>query len=133
MEVSNKFLITVITIAACTNLTGCSSKDTVIPPSTTTISNVYNSRVHSSENQSMRLSVNEQLEYSDTNPDGYTLHNMKRPIYNLLPNPTLYMFVNYKLSEIDRSPIPAFMTEFKMYEKEEYALPSEVNINWGEK
>ena len=133
MEVSNKFLITVITIAACTNLTGCSSKDNVIPPSTTTISNVYNSRVHSSENQSMRLSVNEQLEYSDTNPDGYTLHNMKRPIYNLLPNPTLYMFVNYKLSEIDRSPIPAFMTEFKMYEKEEYALPSEVNINWGEK
>jgi len=133
MALSNNFLITVITIAACTNLTGCSSKNDVIPQSTTTISNIYNSRIHSSEGQSMRLAVNEQLEYSDSNPDGYTLHNMKRPVYNILPNPTLYMFVNHKLSEIDRSPIPAFMTEFKMFEKDEYALPSEVNINWGEK
>lgn len=133
MEVSNKFLITAITTAACTNFTGCSSKEAVIPASTTNISNIYNTRVHSPEGQSMRLAVNEPLEYSDSNPDGYTLHKMKRPVYNLLPNPTLYMFVNYKLSEIDRSPIPAFMTEFKMFEKDEYALPSEVNINWSEK
>jgi conjugative transfer region lipoprotein (TIGR03751 family) len=134
MEVSNKFLITVITLAACTNLGGCSSKDNVIPPSTTTISNIYNGRVQStSDSQSLRLAVNEPLEHYNTDPNGYTLHNMKRPTFNLLPNPTLYMFVNHKLSEIDRSPIPAFMTEFKMYERQEYALPSEININWESK
>lgn len=126
-------LITLITIAACTNLTGCSSKENVIPPTDVNISNVYHSRVQTTANQSLRLAVNEQLEFSNSSPDAYTLHNIKKPDFKLLPNPTLYMFVNHKLSEVDRSPIPSFITEFKMFEKDEYALPSEVNINWGSK
>jgi len=128
-------LITATTLAACISVAGCSSKARVIPPTESTISSVYHSRVQStgSNTQNKRLAVNEQLEFSDSSPDAYTLLNIKKPDYKLLPNPTLYMFVNHKLSEVDRSPIPAFITEFKMFERQEYALPSEYNINWGNK
>lgn len=135
MAHNKKYLIALTTLVACSNLTGCSTKSKVIPPTDSTISSVYHSRVQATNNNSknLRLAVNEQLAFSDSSPEAYTLHNLKKPDYKLLPNPTLYMFVNHKLSEVDRSPIPAFMTEFKMYEKDEYALPSEYNINWGSK
>ncbi len=120
---------TLLTIAVCIN--GCSSKGAVIPPSDVKISDVYRNHSSPRNNQSLRLAVNEQLAPSNMDVDAYTLHNIQKPNYHLLPNPTLYMYVNHKLSKIDRSPIPAFLTEFKLYEKDEYALPSEININWG--
>ncbi len=124
-------LITLTITLALTNLAGCSSKDNIIPPSDTNISEVYKNHVTTNSNQSLRLAVNEPLARADMNVDAYQLHGIKRNEYQYLPNPTLYMYVNHKLSEIDRSPIPAFITEFKMYERDEYALPSEVNINFG--
>ena len=116
-------------IAVCIN--GCSSKGSVIPPSDVEISDVYRNHSSANSNQSLRLAVNEQLAPRNMDVDAYTLHNIQRPDYQFLPNPTLYMYVNHKLSKIDRSPIPSFITEFKLYEKDEYALPSEININWG--
>ena len=120
-------------LVALISLTGCSSKENIIPKSDVSIADVYESRTHQTGSRSMRLAVNEPLEHKDIDVNAYTLLNMKPTNYKQLPNPTLYMYVNYRLSEIDRSPIPAFLTEFKLYERDEYALPSEININWGSK
>lgn len=114
-------------------ISACSSKDRIIPTSDKDISEVYHNQTASTSKRPLRLSVNTPLKKSEMSVDAYTLHNIKKTTYQYLPNPTLYMYVNYKLTEIDRSPVPAFITEFKMYEREEYALPSEININWGSK
>ncbi|NQZ49361.1 MAG: hypothetical protein HRT95_03970 [Moritella sp.] len=127
------FLKTIIITAWISLLMGCSSsKESVMPPVETTIKQVYQSHSSASGKQSMRLSVQRPLLSKEINMDAYTLHNTPKPDYQLLPNPTLYMFVASKLSR-DRSPIPAFITEFKMYERDEYALPHEVSINWEQK
>lgn len=115
---------------ALISLTGCSSKENVIPPSDTNISEIYHNQSTANVSRSMRMAVNLALEPSDTPIDAYQLHNMKQTNYVLLPNPTLYMYVNTRITEEDRVPVPAFITEFKMFERDEYALPSEVNINW---
>ncbi len=115
------------------NTFGCSSKEGVIPPSNVNISEVYHQQSAQSAKQAYRMAVNVPLAHQDQPLDAYQLHNMKRTNFQLLPNPTLYMYVNTRLSEVDRAPIPAFITEFKMFNRDEYALPSEVNINWGTK
>nr|PMH64577.1 hypothetical protein BCU62_15350 [Enterovibrio norvegicus] len=52
----------------------------------------------------------------------------ERPQFKKLPNPTLYIYTPPKLSEESRLPIPAWMTEFKMFDRDEYALPGELNL-----
>jgi conjugative transfer region lipoprotein (TIGR03751 family) len=131
----HKQTIQALILTTLISLAGCSSKGSVIPKSDVSIADVYKNRMNKTANRSMRLAVNEPLEHAnvDVDVDAYTLLNMKQTNYKYLPNPTLYMYVNYRLSEVDRSPIPSFLTEFKLYERDEYALPSEININWGSK
>jgi conjugative transfer region lipoprotein (TIGR03751 family) len=114
-----------------TSVLGCSSKEAIIPQSEVNIADVYNQQTMTNKGRSVRMAVNVPLAHQDQPIDAYQLHNMKRTNFMLLPNPTLYMYVNTKLSAVDRAPIPAFLTEFKMFERDEYALPSEININWG--
>ena len=115
------------------NTLGCSSKKAIIPHSDVSISDVYHQQNVATNKQSLRMAVNVPLLHKDQPIDAYQLHNKKRTSYKMLPNPTLYMYVNTRLSEADRAPIPAFITEFKMFDRDEYALPSEININWGTK
>lgn len=129
----HKQTIQTLILTTLISLAGCSSKGSVIPKSDVSIADVYKNRMNKTANRSMRLAVNEPLEHANIDVDAYTLLNMKQTNYKYLPNPTLYMYVNYRLSEVDRSPIPSFLTEFKLYERDEYALPSEININWGSK
>jgi conjugative transfer region lipoprotein (TIGR03751 family) len=131
----HKQTIQALILTTLISLAGCSSKGSVIPKSDVSIADVYKNRMNKTANRSMRLAVNEPLEHAnvDVDVDAYTLLNMKQTNYKYLPNPTLYMYVNYRLSEVDRSPIPSFLTEFKLYERDEYALPNEININWGSK
>jgi conjugative transfer region lipoprotein (TIGR03751 family) len=129
----HKQTIQALILTTLISLAGCSSKGSVIPKSDVSIADVYKNRMNKTANRSMRLAVNEPLEHANVDVDAYTLLNMKQTNYKYLPNPTLYMYVNYRLSEVDRSPIPSFLTEFKLYERDEYALPSEININWGSK
>jgi conjugative transfer region lipoprotein (TIGR03751 family) len=129
----HKQTIQTLILTTLISLAGCSSKGSVIPKSDVSIADVYKNRMNKTANRSMRLAVNEPLEHANVDVDAYTLLNMKQTNYKYLPNPTLYMYVNYRLSEVDRSPIPSFLTEFKLYERDEYALPSEININWGSK
>ncbi len=46
--------------------------------------------------------------------------------FKRLPNPTLYMFVNAHLSTSAQVPIPAYLTEFQMWDRDHYALPGEI-------
>lgn len=57
----------------------------------------------------------------------YTLNNTVKTNFETLPNPTMYIYFPPSLSKGDRIPKPGWMSEFKMYEKDEYALPGEVN------
>ena len=45
--------------------------------------------------------------------------------FSRLANPTLHMYVYPHLTEIDRIPIPGYMTSFPMYQTVEMALPGE--------
>lgn len=68
---------------------------------------------------------------SESSIDPYVLHNTPRTHYRMLDNPTMYLFVNTHISTEYRIPVPAYITEFKLLERDEYALPSESNLtNW---
>ncbi|MCG9576703.1 hypothetical protein L1D14_10680 [Vibrio tubiashii] len=71
-------------------------------------------------------------DYERSEVDVYTLHNSPRVNFQMLDNPTIYMYVPPKLSQRDRVPIPGYFTEFKLMERDEYALPGERNLSNGE-
>lgn len=54
--------------------------------------------------------------------------DVNKPAFKKLPNPTLYIYFPARLSEKDRLPIPAWMTEFNMYDRDEYAQHGEVSL-----
>lgn len=64
--------------------------------------------------------------------DVYTLHNSPKVPFQLLDNPTIYFYVPPKLSKTERVPIPGYFSEFKLLEKDEYALPGEINLSNSE-
>lgn len=45
-------------------------------------------------------------------------------LFPLLPNPTLVMYVYPHLAE-ERAGVPGYVTQFRLYERDEYALPGE--------
>ena len=56
-----------------------------------------------------------------------TEKNQLEARFKMLPNPTMYMFVGPHLAADTQVPIPAYLTEFKMWEKDHYALPGEIS------
>lgn len=123
-----------LSLISSTLLMGCSSGSN-LPKSGVTTEEVYYSSDNSTENNNH--SANQVLwrsstDYERSEVDVYTLHNSPRVPYQTLVNPTVYFYVPPKLSETDRVPIPGYFSEFKMYEKEEYALPGERNLSNGE-
>lgn len=52
-------------------------------------------------------------------------YNETRPLFPVLPNPQLVMYVRPHLS-LKGHPIPGYSVPFRMYEKDEYAMPGEV-------
>ncbi len=70
-------------------------------------------------------------DYERSEVDVYTLHNSPKVPFRMLPNPTIYIYVPPKISKTERVPIPGYFTEFKLMERDEYALPGEVNLSNG--
>lgn len=56
-----------------------------------------------------------------------TEKNQLQSKFRFLPNPTMYMFVAPHLSTKDKVPVPGYITEFKMWEKDQYAMPGELS------
>lgn len=116
---------------ALISLAGCASKDDIIPKSEKTGAEVYYEFMGQQEGRDLRIYTTPQIMGASPNLDAYVLHNTPNPGYQLLPNPTLYLFVPAHMSARDRVPVPAYITEFKMFERDEYALPGEVMANMG--
>lgn len=118
-------------VAVALTLVGCAGSDgKVIPDSTYTMEEVYeNKRQQAKVDQTrVREVMRRPATASELSVNPYTLNNTPRSDFRLLPNPTLFMFVAPRLSMQNRSPVPGYMTEFKLYERDEYALPGEINL-----
>lgn len=118
-------------IVALISLAGCASKDDIIPKSDKTGAEVYYEFMGQQEGRDLRVYTTPQIMGASPNLDAYVLHNAPNPGYKMLPNPTLYLFVPAHISNRDRVPVPAYITEFKMFERDEYALPGEVMASMG--
>lgn len=110
------------------SLSGCSSQkrsEPVYPEPKISTQEVYALNGSQEKNPTFTLG-NRSKDVSTVDP--YMLHNTIRTHYRMLINPTIYLFVTTHLSPRYRIPVPSYLTEFKLLEKDEYALPNEANL-----
>ncbi|MBD0788037.1 hypothetical protein HUO09_16915 [Vibrio sp. Y2-5] len=129
-------------------LSGCSSpnefqteeelyQDSVIPKSEHTMKEIYENRGstgNQTEGQGMPTQyagymVNKRpaSDY-EVGLSPYTVSNTAQAHFHFLPNPVIYMYILPSLTKEDRLPRPGWVTEFHMYDKDEYALPGETSL-----
>ncbi|MCA2014642.1 hypothetical protein LDJ79_00875 [Vibrio tritonius] len=120
-------------------LTGCSSTTTVedeqhiIPKGKYTMKEIYERQGSLSKKQDRSvLSVTKRpASDGEMSSDIYQINQIaNEPQFRMLDNPTLYLYFPAKISK-DGMPIPAWMTQIKMYNENQYALPGEVAISSG--
>lgn len=103
-------------------MTGCASKDSVIPKSDLSMRDIYSQhmgRTQSPIQRDSRSGCPDNL--SAWTREQRTEHRAQFP---RLHNPDLTLYVFPHLSDAG-TPIPAYTTVFPMYEQVEYALPGE--------
>ncbi|WP_105903608.1 hypothetical protein [Vibrio gangliei] len=126
---SKAVLISLLTLV----LAACSApkrEEPVFPEPEMTTKEVYDGQ-GKSDADFARSVLRRPTTETENSIDPYMLHNTPRTHYLMLDNPTMYLFVNTHISTEYRIPIPAYITEFKLLERDEYALPSESNLtNW---
>ncbi|SDH81634.1 conjugative transfer region lipoprotein, TIGR03751 family [Vibrio xiamenensis] len=118
-------LISLVFLGGCTN-------GSHIPKSGVKTEDIYHAQEAGESNPSTnweKVLWRPSTEHERAEVDFYTLHNTPRPNYQFLDNPTIHFYVPPKLSSTDRVPIPGYFSEFKLYERDEYALPSERNLS----
>lgn len=130
-----------IILALSLMLVGCSSgenaKDRIIPASDETMKQIYDNGGRSDNGNNSTL-VN-QSKLKDVLNRGALGDEQDLNVYRLngvspqsnfikLYNPTLHLYFPPKISERDGMPIPAWMTEFKMYDRDEYSLYERVKV-----
>lgn len=113
-------------------VTGCASKDSIIPVPDQDMKTVYDQHmgaVGEGKILDRRSILRRPIIEPDVNLSNYvrTESTQLRSRFRTLPNPTMYMFVAPHLSGDSGVPIPGYLTEFKMWEKDHYALPGEVS------
>lgn len=112
-------------------------KDSVIPKSEHTMKEIYENR-SSANNESQGEGMPTQyagymvnkrpIKESEAALSPYTVNNAGESSFRMLPNPVIYMYVLPSLTKEDRLPRPGWLTEFHMYDKDEYALAGEVSL-----
>jgi len=119
-----------LTALAAVTLAGCASKDSMLPKPDQDMGQVYDQAMGSTgvgklmdERSTLRRTLNE----SDTDYSAFvrTEATQLESKFQLLDNPTLYMFVAPHLATRDGVPVPGYLTEFKFYTRDHYALPGE--------
>lgn len=112
-------LISIILLSACTGATKLPT------PSTTTqdVLNKHFGRSNLKERPTVHgRYVNREPDYRDYT---YIASEQLDQTFSYLPNPTLTMYVFQHLTP-GGSPVPGYVTRFKMYEKDHFALPGEL-------
>ena len=113
-------------------LTGCASKDNFIPQPSQDMKAVYAnhmSGVGDGQLLDTRALVRRPMVEGDVRLSDYVRSekNQLQKRFKLLPNPTMYMFVAPHLATSDQVPIPGYLTEFRMWEEDHYAMPGELS------
>ena len=123
------FIVSVV-LSGCGTIT--SDKEDIIPKSDMTTEEVYDKHT-----ANKMFSIKHKVTMRDAterellrNP--YKMNNSSRPVFDKLPNPTLYMYFPATISKDGRMPIPAWMTEIPMYDRDEYAKRGEVSLKGAE-
>ncbi|WP_428775697.1 hypothetical protein [Vibrio sp.] len=118
-------------LLGCSSSDGVSKKDQIIPPSDATMKEVFDSKGRPEEstgNQVMQV-LRRPANQNELALDAYQTNGINhKPSFRRLPNPTLYIYFAPSLSKDGGMPIPAWMSEFKMYDRDQYALPGELNL-----
>lgn len=127
-----RILTIVATIILINNLSACASKDSILPVPKEDMKTVYNrhmQNIGAGKLQESRSVLRRDMEVGDVELSDYvrTEKNQLDSKFKLLPNPTLYMFVAPHLATEDKVPVPGYVTEFKMWESDNYAMPGEVS------
>lgn len=110
-------------------------KDNIIPPSDFTMKDIYDNKGRPSTDITHALSptiLKRSATAREIAISSYDINSLElQPTFKKLPNPKLYIYFPPKLTSDGRLPVPAWMTEFSMYDRDEYALPGE--LNFGER
>ena len=127
-----RILTVVLTITLISMLSACATKDSIIPVPEQNMTGVYNMHMQgigTGELYDKRSLVQRPMIEGDVALSDYvrTEKNQLQARFKTLPNPTMYMFVAPHLATDMQVPIPGYLTEFKMWEQEHYALPGEVS------
>lgn len=122
-------------------LSGCGTttykKDEIIPKSDFTMKEIYDNRgkvtkAQLEEREHTQEIVRDILTRPTGTPQNTSAYELNRVdadnSFRKLPNPTLYLYFPAKISKDGNMPIHAWMTEFKMFDKDEYALPGELAV-----
>ena len=129
-----KLLIPMLAVSV---LAGCTNKDTMIPPPDQSMQQVYDRAMGSTSSGKLldeRSVLRRDMVEADTDYSEFvrTEATQLQSKFKLLPNPTMYMFVNAHLSLTSGVPIPAYLTEFKLHDRDHYALPGETMLSNGQ-
>ena len=120
-------LTSAVLLSACTT-----SKDAMMPKPEKNMKEVYETHmsggVSGGKIQDVRTTLRRPLESYEVDlaPYSRTESNLLTSEFTFLPNPVLIMYVAPHLSTADGVPIPGYVTQFRMYEKDHYALPHEM-------
>lgn len=122
----------VLSISLISMLTGCASKDSMIPQPSQDMRSVYNNHMGSVGKGQLidnRSLVRRPMIDGDVQLSDYvrTEKDQLQSRFKRIPNPTMYMFVAPHLATSEQAPIPGYLTEFRMWEKDHYAMPGELS------
>lgn len=125
-------LIGILILTLINILSGCASKDTMIPVPEHDMKHVYDTHMRGIGDGKLydkRALLRRPMENGDVELSNYvrTEKTQLDSKFKSLPNPTMYMFVAPHLAGNSKVPIPGYLTEFKMWERDHYALPGEIS------
>ncbi len=125
-------LTVALSITLISIITGCSSKDAMLPKPDQSMLDVYNQHANGANESQLydsRSLIRRTTQEDDVHLSDYVRmeKNQLESKFKTIPNPTLYMFVSPHLASDTQVPIPGYLTEFTMWEKTHYALPGEIS------
>ena len=127
-----RILTAVLPITLISLLGACATKDSIIPTPEHDMKTVYENHMQGIGDGKLfdtRSVLRRPMEVEDVDLSEYvrTEKNQLEAKFKTLPNPTMYMFVAPHLAADTNVPIPGYLTEFKMWESEHYAMPGEIS------
>lgn len=129
MQVSLRAL-KIISISAV--LSACASKDSILPIPEHDMRTVYDMHMQGSGDGKLfdgRSVLRRPMSEGDVDLSEYvrTEKTQLESKFKFIPNPTMFMFVAPHLASTSEVPIPGYITQFRMWDTDHYALPGEVS------